>query len=88
MALTTGVAGVIFRPLSADGRKRYRRSVAAHSYPYKAKGMRRKDETDFSAVLRALTQPQRNWLADVIALAYGAGHPWHVRLLAGPGAVP
>jgi hypothetical protein len=80
----------IRRPVASLG------SVTADGIPYlaseiqlfyKAKGMRRKDETDFSAVLPALTQPQREWLADAIALACGPGHPWHARLLAGPGAV-
>jgi hypothetical protein len=80
----------IRRPIASLG------SVTANGIPYltpeiqlfyKAKGMRRKDETDFSAVLPALTQRQREWLADAIALACGPGHPWHARLLAGPGAV-
>jgi hypothetical protein len=50
---------------------------------YKAKGMRPRDETDFSAVLPMLTQPQREWLSDAIAVAYGPGHPWQARLLVG-----
>jgi len=47
---------------------------------YKAKEPRPKDETDLAATLPVLTDDQRHWLVDAIALAYGA-HPWVSRLL-------
>jgi hypothetical protein len=50
---------------------------------YKAKGMRDKDETDFAAALPGLAKPEREWLAGALTIAYGPGHPWHSRLLAG-----
>ena len=78
--ITAVVFGLIFAwPLS--------RSVSSPAWMAFTAVIARKDETDFSAVLPALTQPQREWLADAIALACDPGHPWHARLLAGPGAV-
>jgi hypothetical protein len=74
----------ISRPIASLGR------VTADGIPYlapeiqlfyKAKAARRNDETDFSAVLPMLTGPQRHWLRDAIALAYGQRHPWHARLI-------
>ncbi len=54
---------------------------------YKAKGMRAKDETDFTAALPLLTPRQREWLGDALSVAYGPHHPWHARLLAAAGPV-
>ncbi|HEY6480886.1 MAG TPA: hypothetical protein VIZ00_12705 [Streptosporangiaceae bacterium] len=50
---------------------------------YKAKNIRPKDETDFTAALPVLTAAQRQWLDDALALAHGP-HPWRHRLR-GPG---
>jgi hypothetical protein len=49
---------------------------------YKAKAPRSKDETDFTATLPILTEPQQQWLSYALSLVYGPGHPWHARLLA------
>lgn len=46
---------------------------------YKAKNRRTKDETDFVAVLPALTLPARQWLDDALALVH-PGHPWRSAL--------
>jgi hypothetical protein len=46
---------------------------------YKARGLRAKDERDFSEVLALLTPAQRSWLASNLALEFGA-HPWIARL--------
>jgi hypothetical protein len=46
---------------------------------YKAKNPRPKDETDFTAVLPALTTGQRHWLGEALVRAYGS-HPWLPRL--------
>lgn len=46
---------------------------------YKSKGMRPKDELDFAEVLPLLSDAQRRWLDDALALEYGA-HPWRERL--------
>ncbi|MCT2594766.1 amino acid transporter [Streptomyces sp. N2-109] len=46
---------------------------------YKAKEPRPKDEQDFSAVLPALSDKQRHWLANVIVQTLGH-HPWVGRL--------
>jgi hypothetical protein len=48
---------------------------------YKAKNLRPKDETDFTAVLPFLNQQQRQWLGDAIARTLG-DHPWRDRLQA------
>jgi hypothetical protein len=47
---------------------------------YKANDPRPKDEADFTAVLRLLTQAQRQWLDGTLARAFG-DHPWRDRLL-------
>ncbi|MER5685167.1 amino acid transporter [Streptomyces sp. NPDC002205] len=47
---------------------------------YKAKSRRPKDEEDFTTALRVLTADQRAWLTETLTLAYGADHPWAVRL--------
>ena len=52
---------------------------------YKAKTLRPKDETDFTAVLPSLTQAQRQWLSDAIAHPHG-DHPWRDRLSQAPAA--
>jgi hypothetical protein len=79
----------IRRPITSLG------SVTADGIPYlapeiqlfyKAKAPRPKDETDFTAALPMLTEPQRQWLSDALSLVYGAGHPWRARLLAWHGA--
>lgn len=46
---------------------------------YKARNVRPRDETDFTAALPVLTEAGREWLGDALALAYGA-HPWRDRL--------
>ena len=46
---------------------------------YKAKNLRPKDETDFTAVLPILTEPQRRWLSDALARVH-CEHPWRDRL--------
>ncbi|GAA2653513.1 nucleotidyltransferase domain-containing protein [Nonomuraea recticatena] len=46
---------------------------------YKSKGLRPKDELDFTEVLPVLTGPQRLWLDQMLALEYGT-HPWRDRL--------
>ena len=46
---------------------------------YKAKGLRPKDEQDFTAVLPHLDHSQRLWLANAIGQAHGH-HPWMERL--------
>jgi hypothetical protein len=46
---------------------------------YKAKNLRPKDETDFTAVLPYLAGQQRRWLSHALARAYGE-HPWRDRL--------
>lgn len=46
---------------------------------YKAKATRKKDETDFEAVLPLLTAPACSWLANAIKLTV-PGHPWLRRL--------
>lgn len=48
---------------------------------YKAKDVRPKDETDFSAVVPLLSRSQRQWLRDAISVAYDQQHPWRARLL-------
>jgi hypothetical protein len=52
---------------------------------YKAKNLRPKDETDFTAVLPFVTQAQRQWLSDAIARTRG-DHPWRDRLCQAPAA--
>jgi hypothetical protein len=52
---------------------------------YKAKNLRPKDETDFTAVLPSLTREQRQWLSDAIARTHG-DHPWRDRLSQAPAA--
>jgi hypothetical protein len=52
---------------------------------YKAKNLRPKDETDFTAVLPSLTREQRHWLSDAIARTHG-DHPWRDRLAQAPAA--
>ena len=77
------------RPIASIG------SVTADGIPYlapeiqlfyKAKGLRPKDETDFTAALPVMTTTQQEWLSDALSLVYGASHPWHARLLARHGA--
>ena len=46
---------------------------------YKARGLRAKDEQDFSEVLPLLTPAQRNWLASGLSVEFG-NHPWIPRL--------
>ncbi|MDN3240788.1 nucleotidyltransferase domain-containing protein [Glycomyces tritici] len=46
---------------------------------YKANGARPKDELDFAAMLPKLEAPQRRWLREAMALAYGE-RPWMARL--------
>jgi hypothetical protein len=74
----------IRRPIARIGR------VTADGIPYlapdvqllyKAGGRRDKDETDFAAALPGLAKPEREWLADALAIAYGTSHPWRPRLL-------
>ena len=48
---------------------------------YKAKSPRPKDEADFAAALPVLEPAQRQWLRDVMTMAYGS-HPWLDRLRA------
>ena len=52
---------------------------------YKAKNLRPKDETDFTAVLPSLTREQRQWLSDAITRTHG-DHPWRGRLSKTPAA--
>jgi len=52
---------------------------------YKAKNLRPKDETDFTAVLPSLTREQRQWLSDAITRTHG-DHPWRDRLSQAPAA--
>jgi hypothetical protein len=52
---------------------------------YKARNPRPKDETDFTAVLPHLSQPQQQWLSSALARTYGH-HPWHDRLARIPAA--
>ena len=52
---------------------------------YKAKNLRPKDETDFTAVLPSLTPEQRQWLSNAIARTHG-DHPWRDRLSQAPAA--
>jgi hypothetical protein len=54
---------------------------------YKAKNLRPKDETDFTAVLPFLTHGQRLWLSDAIARTHG-DHLWRDRLSQAPDARP
>lgn len=49
---------------------------------YKSKSRRAKDEQDFEAALPVLDVHGRAWLAETIALAEGADHPWAARLRA------
>ncbi|MFE0219948.1 amino acid transporter [Streptomyces albidoflavus] len=51
---------------------------------YKAKATRKKDETDFEAVLPLLDEPQRVWLAGTIAVT-APNHPWQRLLSASRG---
>jgi hypothetical protein len=46
---------------------------------YKAKGLRPKDEADFTQTLPALGQERREWLRNALAKAHPA-HPWLNRL--------
>ncbi|MEU4829935.1 amino acid transporter [Streptosporangium sp. NPDC023615] len=69
------------RPLSSltvatDG---FRRLAPEVQLLYKAKGLRAKDETDFTRALPSLTGPQRRWLAEALTIEHGT-HPWHDRL--------
>lgn len=50
---------------------------------YKAKSPRSKDELDFAAALPLLSEPQKAWLRDAVAVAYGRDNPWLNRLDAG-----
>lgn len=52
---------------------------------YKAKAPRAKDEADLAAVLFLLSQQQKIWLRDAIAVAYGRDNPWLGRLGTGEG---
>ena len=52
---------------------------------YKAKNLRQKDETDFTAVLPSLTREQRQWLSGAITRTHG-DHPWRDRLSQAPAA--
>ncbi|MFJ6573317.1 nucleotidyltransferase domain-containing protein [Streptomyces sp. NPDC091292] len=72
-----GVSGLGVR--SADGVPYLAPEVQLY---YKAEAPRPKDELDFAAVLPLLDPVQRNWLADALGEAYGAGHPWRPRLSA------
>lgn len=46
---------------------------------YKAKGLRPKDEADFTATLPFLDEDRRSWLADALDRSI-PGHPWLERL--------
>lgn len=50
---------------------------------YKAKGVRPKDQIDFTATLPHLSTEQRRWLRQAIADTYGA-HPWLQQLQTDP----
>lgn len=43
---------------------------------YKAKGLRPKDELDFTAALPFLGVGERAWLRNAITMTYGDDHPW------------
>ncbi len=43
---------------------------------FKAKAVRERDELDFAAVLPALDDARRVWLANAISRSYGPEHPW------------
>ncbi|ETR75968.1 hypothetical protein X566_23130 [Afipia sp. P52-10] len=43
---------------------------------YKAKSPREKDERDLVAALPVPREPQRIWLCEAIAVAYGRDNPW------------
>ncbi|MFZ1991204.1 MAG: amino acid transporter [Alphaproteobacteria bacterium] len=47
---------------------------------YKAKAPRAKDESDFASAAPSLSDAQRERLAQLIQIAYGASHPWLARL--------
>ncbi|MGH7621290.1 MAG: nucleotidyltransferase domain-containing protein, partial [Gemmatimonadaceae bacterium] len=47
---------------------------------FKARDLRRQDKLDFAALLPRLTDAQRGWLGEAIALV---GHPWLANLSAG-----
>jgi hypothetical protein len=49
---------------------------------YKAGAPRARDEIDLVAGLPVLSTPERRWLADAIATAYGPDHPWRQRVIA------
>lgn len=69
----------IRRPLAeitVEGEKRIAPEI---QLLYKSKGMRPKDELDFTEVLPLLTDAQRQWLDYALGLEYGA-HPWRERL--------
>jgi hypothetical protein len=51
---------------------------------YKAKGLRPKDEADFTEALPALDQKRRQWLRDALAETH-PHHPWVERLSVGSG---
>jgi hypothetical protein len=74
------------RPIAAIGR------TSADGTPYlapeiqlfyKAKGVRPKDQTDFTATLPHLSAGQRHWLREAITDTYGV-HPWADELVLGP----
>jgi hypothetical protein len=50
---------------------------------YKARGQRRKDETDFAAALPVLDSAARQWLYAALSLVHGEQHPWCARLVQG-----
>lgn len=51
---------------------------------YKAKAPRPKDELDFAAALPLMSDAQKSWLRDAIAMAYGRGNAW-LRKIDGQG---
>jgi Aminoglycoside-2''-adenylyltransferase len=72
----------IMRPVATLG------SITADGIPYlvpeiqllyKAKGLRPKDEADFTQTLPALNEERRHWLRNALAEAHPA-HPWLNRL--------
>jgi hypothetical protein len=48
---------------------------------YKSKGLREKDEVDFTRVLPLLTAEEKEWLGQALETA-APGHPWSARLSA------
>jgi hypothetical protein len=49
---------------------------------YKARGLRPKDEADFTAILPVLTPAERAWLLAALSATGGRDHPWCARLRA------